>query len=99
MRPLLRAVSPSRLSPGDLYEKALAATAEVERVRGMLRELNHAIRDSSRLIVESRVLLARVGSALEGDGMLAKLQDQRVVMRDVRRADAQVRCEELRRTL
>jgi len=98
MGPLLRAVSPSRLSPGDLYEKALAATAEVERVRGMLRELNRAIRDSSRLIVESRMLLARVGSALQGDGILAKLQDQRIMMRDMGCADAQVRCEELHRT-
>ena len=98
MRPLLRAVSPSRLSPGDLYEKALAAMVETERVRGMLRELNRAIRDSSRLIVESRVLLARVGSALQGDGILAKLQDQRIMMRDMGCADAQVRCEELHRT-
>ena len=98
MRPLPRAVSPSRLLPGVLYEKALAATAEVERVRGMLRELNRAIRDSSRLIVESRVLLARVGSALQGDGILAKLQDQRIMMRDMGCADAQVRCEELHRT-
>src|SRR3954463_12640752 len=98
MRPLPRAVSPSRLSPGDLYEKALAAMIEVERVRGMLRELNRAIRDSSRLIVESRVLLARVGSALEGDGMLAKLQDQRVMMRDVGCADAEIRCEQVPRT-
>jgi len=98
MRPLLRALSPPRLSPGDLYEKALAAMVETERVRGMLRELNRAIRDSSRLIVESRVLLARVGPALEGDGVLAKLQDQRVMMRDVGCADAQVGCEELPRT-